>query len=153
MAWIAEHTKTILSLHKTHDWRVLFSRFRFEAQKLWRTTEDVVEAMQDFPGFIMAAWTPPSSEKEWAARSTPALPMLRQPVLLCLDYQTKQICWATRGWPLLKKLVHLDHFNACFDHLHFLKDCKNDLKNRVPPRFGLNQDQNLKSSCTTFFLY
>ena len=64
MAWIAEHTKTILSLHKTHDWRVLFSRFRFEAQKLWRTTEDVVEAMQDFPGFIMAAWTPPSSEKE-----------------------------------------------------------------------------------------
>ena len=43
---------------------VLFSWFRFEAQELWKTTEDVVEAMQDFPGFITAAWTPPSSEKE-----------------------------------------------------------------------------------------
>lgn len=28
------------------------------------STWDVVEAMQDFPGFITAAWTPPSSEKE-----------------------------------------------------------------------------------------
>ena len=66
-----------------------------------------MEAMQDFPGFITAAWTPPSSEKELSRTfyASFANAKAARAALFGLSEQAdllsnKGLCFALRNWSI-----------------------------------------------------